>query len=601
MERLTDIREQQVTDPAQRVGATYVDGKGVYVRLWAPKAETASIVWVGGKTSELTRDDHGYFTGLFPDARPGDRYYFLRGNDKIADPASRFQPEDVYGPSEVVALEYGWKNPRWRGVPYEQWVIYELHAGTYSNTHDFQGIIDDLPRLKDLGVTTIELMPVSQFSGARNWGYDGVFPHAVHHSYGGPHKLKELVDACHSHGLAIILDVVYNHIGPEGNVLYGCAPYAHDRYHTPWGDAINFDGDGSDEVRRYFLQTVWQWLVEYQFDGLRLDAVPNIYDSAPITFIEELSRLRDRAEQRTGREIILIAESDMNDPRYLASTDNYGYGMNAHWADDFHHILHVFLTGEKDGWFMDYVPTEHEDSIDMLARVYREGVAFGGRYSPYRNRFHGRPYAGIDKTRLIVQTQNHDQIGNRFLGERLITQIGDDKAKLAIAAVLLSPFTPLLFQGEEYGCTKPFMYFVSHHDHDLIEAVRKGRAAEWHRFTWSGDPPDPAGADTFDHCVLHEKAENAEMLDWYKALIPLSKELRSQDLWSERVKGTDCIALRFGKDTLVMLHFGDNQADIPLPSGNWGIVLQSTPFKHRDVTGKLTMPAFAATVLRKKG
>jgi maltooligosyltrehalose trehalohydrolase len=605
MDKVTETYVRQFTDPARRLGATYEPGKGTHIRVWAPKAKDVTIEWEGKAPAPLKKDGD-YFTGLFPDAHPGDRYRFrLDGGAQLADPASRYQPEDTLGASAVVAQDFNWTDQAWRGVPYSKWVIYELHTGTYSPTHDFDGIRADLPRLKKLGVNAIEIMPVSQFSGARNWGYDGVFPHAVQDSYGGPEKLKALVDACHAHGIAVILDVVYNHLGPEGNVLPQFGPYTQDKYHTPWGEAINFDGRGSDDVRRYFLQSAWQWLTEFHIDGLRLDAVHAIFDTSPVPFLEDLSRMKDAAEKLRGQKLALIAETDANDSRLLKPVDKNGLGMDTHWADDLHHALHATLTGEHDGYYADY------GGLKQLARIYERGVAFEDDYSPFRRRRHGRSYDGIDPKRLVVESQNHDQIGNRLRGDRLIAQAGFEKAKLAAAAILLSPFTPLLFMGEELATDKPFTYFVSHHGHDLIEAVRKGRAAEWKDFAWQETPPDPAGQDTFDSCVLDTKAkrgsEQAAMQAYYKQLIALSKRFRAAGKPSvaldEAAKRITLTYKTRGKTMTAVLSFNE-AASAYDPGRPYICLLRSEDWKKGATapksfngTGPLTMAPFSAAVL----
>ena len=577
-QRITNYIEL-FSDPAQRVGATYVEGEGTYIRLWAPKVKQVRIEWLGKAPVALKAADRGYFTGLFPDAKPGDRYWFHADDRRIADPASRFQPEDTDGPSAVVDQRFAWQSGLDGPAHFDDAVIYEIHPGTYSGTHDFKGIIDDLPRLADLGVTMLEIMPVSQYSGDRNWGYDGVFPHAVQHSYGGPDGLKALVDACHRRGLSIILDVVYNHLGPENNMLYGCAPYAQDKYHTPWGDALNYDGAGSDDVRRYFLQAAWQWLVEFRLDGMRLDAVQTILDTSPVPFLEELARLKGAAEAERGCRLFLSAETDMNDPRLLAEPDHFGFGMDAHWADDLHHCLHVTLTGDNKGYFQDY------GGLEQLARVYRDGVAYAGTYSPYRNRHHGRSYAGIDKRRLIVETQNHDQVGNRIMGDRLTQSLSFDQLKLAAGCVLLSPFTPFIFMGEEFASDAPFTYFVSHKDEKLMDMVRKGRAEEWKDFEWDTEPPDPGAEETFASCVLYDKQNGergAAMFAWYKALIALSKRLRMMgEPEVELDSGAKRVILNYGETAnriSVLLSFG---ADQPTqPQGR--LLLDSHDFKAKE-------------------
>jgi maltooligosyltrehalose trehalohydrolase len=605
MEKIVQAHRRLFTEPGTRIGATYVPSEGTHVRLWAPNAQSAEIEWQGREPVSLNKED-GYHTGFFPDAKSGDRYFFrLDGKTRIADPASRFQPEDTHGPSEVAGMDFAWTDATWRGVPFSQWVIYEIHPGTFSPGHDFDGIIADLPRLKDLGVTTLEILPVSQFSGDRNWGYDGVFPHAVQHSYGGPQKLKALVDACHAHGLAIILDVVLNHIGPEANVLFGCGPYVSDKYKTPWGPALNFDGPESDNVRRYFLQAAWQWLTEYHFDGLRLDAVQMIFDASPLPLLEELSRLTREAETVRGLPLVLTAESDMNDARLIAPVDRNGMGIDAQWADDFHHCLHVLLTDEKGGYYVDY------GGVKQLAHIYRCGVAFEGEYSPYRKRRHGRSYESVELRHLIVETQNHDQTGNRLLGERLISVAGYDKAKLGAACVLLSPFTPLLFMGEELAAEQPFQYFISHHDPVLVDAVRKGRAEEWKDFSWSQEPSDPAAPETFEQCVLRDKkpakgSQAADMQDYYRELIALSKTVRDYGRPAVQLDEEHSrIELMYeGEDRSILVIFSFNAAEHQMTMhGQWRAVLQSSGAIEgkADINeGMIAVPPYSAIVLESR-
>lgn len=541
-------RIRQLTDPAERVGVTYVAGQGCHVRIWAPYAKNMEIAWNGEARTPLTKGGRGYWTGFFPDPKPGDLYYFYRDGEKIPDPASRFQPDDVFGPSRIAAQDYPWTDQDWKGIPFSEWVIYEIHPGTYSKDGNFDGIIKDLPRLKDLGITTLEIMPVSQFSGERNWGYDGVFPHSVQSSYGGPEALKALVNACHGHGLSIILDVVYNHIGPEGNVLFSCGPYAQDKYHTPWGDAINYDGPHSEEVRRYFLQTAWQWLTEFHFDGLRLDAVQMIFDTSPIPFLSEISGLKKIAEQERDIPLILIGETDMNDPRLLQPLEKNGFEFDGHWADDLHHNIHAYMTGEKDGYYCDY------GSVEQFYGIYKNGVAYAGDYSPFRKRIHGKSYEGIDKKKLIVETQNHDQIGNRFLGERLSVLIDFQKLKMSAACVFLSPFTPFMFMGEEFACGQPFFYFVSHHDPALRKVVNESRKNEWKDFASPDHIPDPCDLSTFEECVLDQKdytqdSRHGVMIGYYKKLIEISKLIRKYTLEDVRFNA---------EDSTITLHYGDN-------------------------------------------
>lgn len=568
MKKIIKTRMQQFTNPELRMGANYVEGSGTYFRLWAPKTKKASLIINDERAIPLQPETGGYHTGVVPDAEPGDRYNFLLHDHgrRIPDPASRFQPEDIFGPSEIVDSSYAWTDQDWSGVDFDEWIIYEIHAGTYSSSHDFDGIIKDLPRLKKLGINAIEIMPVCQFPGTRNWGYDGVFAHAVQHSYGGPEKLKQLVNACHREGIAVVLDVVYNHVGPEGNVLPDCGPYFQDNYKLPWGKPINYDAADNDHVRRYFLQAIWQWLTEFHFDGLRFDAVQMIFDNSAEPFLEEVFFLKREAEKQMGRKLVLIAESDANDSRILTRSDRGGF--DAQWADDFHHALHATLTGEQKGYYADY------GGLAQLAHIYRQGVLFQGQYSPYRKRRHGRSYEGIRKNRLIVEVENHDQIGNRLHADRLETNISADKMKLAAAAVLLSPFTPLLFMGQEWGCRTPFHYFINYHDQRLIDSSREGRKQEWKDFGWAGEPRDPEDEKTFYLSVLPDDkqkccADHEDMYRYHKTLIALSKRIRKYtDMKVDFDSEKEVIVLTYaleGEEIRVVLNFSSEAQDQDIP------------------------------------
>ncbi len=618
MEERIKARTRDFTTADLRIGATYVPGKGTYVRIWAPKVEKVEIDWLDRHgPQKLTKEENGYYVGLFPKAGVGSRYYFvIDGKDRIPDPASRYQPEGVFGPSEVVPCDFDWEDEEWPGMPFSEWVIYELHTGTFSRRGTFEGIIEDLPRLKSLGVTTLEIMPVAQFSGKRNWGYDGVFPFAVQNSYGGPKGLKKLVNAAHRQGLAVILDVVYNHLGPEGNVLYRCGHYTQDRYQTPWGQALNFDGPWSDEVRRYFLQTVWQWLTEFHLDGLRLDAIQTIFDTAPVPFLEELTLIQEEAEKVVGRSINIIAETDTNDSRILLPSGQGGIGMDAHWNDDLHHAVHAYLTGEKDGYYLDY------GNLGQIAKIYRNGVCYDGEYSIYHKSRRGRSYEGVDPRRLVVSSQNHDQIGNRMYGRRLSSLVDFEKLKLAAASIFLSPFTPFLFMGEELAVKNPFLYFVDHSDPNLVKAVQEGRKREFQAFAWRGEPPDPAEQETFDKCILDDKTPVAGdlsgvMTEYYRRLIAISKELRNRYLLEadkfdvefdperkrialQRLEGHHCFSVIFSFSDKSEVH-----ELLTTTVTKWKTVLQSNDFQIGQLDfpekslhdGKLTLSPFSATVL----
>ena len=485
------------TQSGRRCGAVRLPDWRVLFRVWAPKAEEAQLVLhdeQGVRTVPMIREGQGYFRHEEPDLEEGVRYGFrLDGGAERPDPCSLYQPEGVHQPSAVIFPDlFPWSDIEWRGIPRRDLVIYELHVGTFTPAGTFEDIIPRLESLKQLGITAIEIMPIAQFPGSRNWGYDGVLPYAVQNSYGGPHGLQKLVDACHDVGLGCILDVVYNHFGPEGNYLNEFGPYFTDRYKTPWGTAVNYDGSGSDAVRDYVLDNVRMWLEEYHLDGLRLDAVHAIYDFGARHILKAIKDVAREVEEKTHRRIHIIAESDLNDPRLMYDPKTGGCGLDAAWADDFHHAVHAYLTGEKDGYYADY--GEHRHIGDVLRTPY----AYAATYSPFRGRKHGAPPEGLEPDRFVVCIQNHDQVGNRATGERLNTLLKNPaKQRLSSSLLLFSPYIPLLFMGEEYGEETPFPFFCSFGDQDLIQAVREGRKREFADFTWNGEVPDPNSPDVF--------------------------------------------------------------------------------------------------------
>ena len=495
--------------------------------VWAPSVTSISLV-VAEDSKEISMDPegNGYFITFLGGARPGTKYfYLLNGNQTRPDPASRFQPEGVNGPSEVIDPGgFKWKDQAWRGMPLEKMILYEIHTGTFTEGGTFEAIIPFLAYLKkDLGVTAIELMPVAQFAGTRNWGYDGAYFYAPQNSYGGPDGLKSLINACHQKGLAVILDVVYNHLGPEGNYLSDYAPYFTDRYQTPWGRAINFDGPESDEVRRFIIDNALYWVTDYHFDGLRIDAVHGIFDFSARHILFDIKEEVQRQAKVLGRHIAVIAESDLDDVRIINPPGKGGYGLDAQWNDDFHHCLHTLLTNERDGYYQDF------GDIGQMVKALREGFVYTGQYSSFRRRRHGNSSNHLPSTKFVVFSQNHDQVGNRTKGDRLSTLVSFEALKLAAGIVLLSPNIPLLFMGEEYGEEAPFQYFVSHSDQELIEAVRRGRRQEFAAFGWKGELPDPQDEATFlrskirlDRC---HSEKNKVFLGFYKTLIRLRKEL----------------------------------------------------------------------------
>jgi maltooligosyltrehalose trehalohydrolase len=508
-------------------GATVLADSSTRFCVWAPAVESAAVVILqdGGTTEHrMQRRDDGVHETVVAAVGPGSDYLLRldQGRDR-PDPVSRFQPASVHGPSRVVdPRAYAWSDAGWAGLETADLILYEIHVGTFSEEGTFEAVAKRLPYLKELGVTAIELMPVAQFPGRRNWGYDGVHLYAPQNSYGGPQGLCRLVDRAHAEGLAVVLDVVYNHLGPEGNYLAEFGPYFTDRYRTPWGSAINFDGPDSDEVRRYFIENALYWVTEFHIDGLRLDAVHAIFDFGAQHILEELAAVVHSQAEALGRRVQVIAESDLNDPRLVRPPERGGYGLDATWSDDFHHAVHAALTAERNGYYEDF------GGVDAVVKAMRDRFVLDGRYSAYRRRRHGAPASDVPRDRFVVFVQNHDQVGNRASGERLSELVAFEQLKLAAALLLLSPYIPLLFMGEEYGEPSPFLYFVDHGDKQLIEAVRRGRRAEFERFAWRGPLPDPAAKETFARSrpdpALAASPPHAELLRLYRELIRIRRE-----------------------------------------------------------------------------
>jgi maltooligosyltrehalose trehalohydrolase len=505
---------------------------GTFVpRVWAPTAARVDLVLDGGETRPLEREVGGWFGG--PSDRPlahGTRYrYAVDGGPPMPDPRAAAQPDGVDGPSAVVDHEkFDWAGDEraWCGpASLVDAVFYELHVGTFTAGGTFAAAIDRLDHLVALGVTHVELLPVATFAGRYGWGYDGVHLYAPHPAYGPPDDLRRLVAACHRRGLGVVLDVVYNHLGPVGNVLHEYGPYFTDRHQTPWGPAVNLDGPGSDEVRRFLIDNALQWLREYRFDGLRLDAVHALLDTTAYQFLEELSDAVRALAVESGRSLVLIAESDRNDPRLVRSSTIGGLGLDAHWCDDVHHVLHAALTGESRGYYRDY-----DGSMHAIADALTHGYVFRGRYSPSRDLSVGRPPIGLRGRNLVVALQNHDQVGNRAGGERLHQLVDLGRVKAAAALVLLGPAIPLLFQGEEWAASSPFPYFADHDDPRLADAVRRGRRAEFAALGWSeADVLDPEARSTFERAKLDweevEREPHASTLSFYRELLALRREV----------------------------------------------------------------------------
>ena len=515
------------------IGANYLGQTHCEFRVWAPLCRQVAIEFLDAppRTVPLSPKPGGYWAALIDGVEPGALYQVvLDGDQRWPDPASRSQPKGVHGPSQVVDPNaYVWGDGlqpasgqrAWQGLALADYILYELHVGTFTPEGTFDAIIPRLPVLKELGITAVELMPVAQFPGDRNWGYDGVYPFAVQSSYGGPEGLKRLVDACHQLGIAVVLDVVYNHFGPEGNYTGNFGPYVTPRYTTPWGPAINFDDAYSDGVRDFVLDNVRQWIVDYHIDGLRLDAIHAIYDFSATHILAEMKAVAEPLAAARGYPCYLMAESDLNDRRTIAPPGQGGQGLDAQWSDDFHHSLHTLLTGESGGYYEDF------GSPEQWVKALQDGFVYDGVYSRHRQRRHGNDARDRPPQQFIVCAQNHDQVGNRMLGERLSTLVDFEALKLAAGAVLLSPYIPLLFMGEEYGETAPFLYFIDHGDADLVAAVREGRKREFAAFQTLGEPPDAASTDTFHRSKLHweQRVEGQHGTLWrfYQTLMQLRR------------------------------------------------------------------------------
>ncbi len=557
-----------------RLGATPFDDNRCRFRVWAPLHERVDVR-VGDRLAPLLRDAAGYHEAIVDDAPPGSRYlYRLTNGLERPDPASRLQPDGVHGPSAVVPVDFAWTDHDWRGLPLRDHVIYELHVGTFTPQGTFDAVIPRLAELAGLGVTALELLPIAQFPGERNWGYDGVYPFAAQESYGGPAGLHRLVDACHRLGLAVILDVVYNHLGPEGNYLAAFAPYFNQHARTEWGPTPNFDAPHCDPVRDYFLQNALYWLRDLHIDGLRLDAVNSIHDNTATHFLEDLSREVDAAFPPGAPQKLLFAETLSNDPRMVRPRAQHGHGLHAQWCDDFHHALHAALTGERDGYYQDYGPLEH------LAKTYRMGYRWTGDFCAYRQRRHGRQPVGVRAEQIIAYAQNHDQVGNRRAGERLSALLPFEALKLAAAALLLAPCTPLLFMGEEYGETAPFPFFTSHGDQDLIDAVRLGRQREFAAFDWQGEPPDPQSEEVYLRAKLNwslrETGRHRVLQELHRELLRLRREhpvLSRRDFADVATtvdEASRWLVLRRrheGQEVAIAMNFSAAETASPLPPG----------------------------------
>ncbi|KGE13048.1 malto-oligosyltrehalose trehalohydrolase [Sphingobacterium deserti] len=553
-----------------------------HINVWAPDAKSVICrVEKRGADIPLAIGKYGYWYAESDALKEGDSYRFQIDGEPYPDPASLAQPEGVHGASQIVDLQYPWRDENYHPPALDKLIIYELHVGTFTASHDFSGVIERIPHLLKLGINAIEIMPVAQFPGDRNWGYDGVFLFAVQHSYGGAKGLQQLVDACHEAGIAVILDVVYNHFGPEGNYLPNFGPYFTEKYSTPWGKAINYDDAYSHGVRDFVLANIRMWFEDFHIDGLRLDAVHAIKDFSPKHILQEVRQLTDDIIAARKKPHYLIVECDLNDRRYLDPLQNNAFAMDAQWIDEFHHALRVAAGEEKKGYYKDF------NGLEDLAKAYEKAYVFDGNYSTHREKFFGTSAAGLSGERFIVFSQNHDQVGNRMLGERSAALYSKSVQRLMAMAVILSPYTPMLFMGEEWGTEKPFQYFVSHGDEELIEAVREGRKAEFADFQSEGTPPDPQATATFNTCVLDwnevEADTQQKMLNYYTKLIKLRRELQAsgsfgrEQLAVEHDKEKDSILLTMGSgknQMLAILNFSAETQSYEV-DGQWKIMLDS--------------------------
>ncbi len=505
------------------------------IRVWAPNAKQVDLC-SGDSRIPMEVRRGGWWSADFT----GTDYAFsLDGKHPLPDPRSPWQPAGVHGPSRIVDHSaFRWADQSWQAGPLSSAIIYELHIGTFTPAGTFESAIEKLDYLKSLGITHVELMPVQEFSGDWGWGYDGVDLFAPHQAYGGPDGLKRFVNACHGRGLAVLLDVVYNHLGPVGNYLAQFGPYFTDNYETPWGLAVNLDAAYSDEVRRFLCDNATMWLRDYHFDGLRLDAIHAIHDSSAIHFLEQLSTEVEQLKSQLGRNLVLIAESDLNDPRIVTPREANGYGMDAQWSDDFHHALHTVLTGERSGYYADF------GRMADVAKSLTNAFVYDGRESCFRKRVHGKKPQGLSAHRFLGYLQNHDQVGNRAKGERSAALMSEGRLKIGAALVLCAPFVPMIFQGEEFASSTPFLYFTNHQDPEIARAVSAGRRNEFAAFGWDpAEVPDPQDREALLRSKLNWAEANGAILDWYRKLIALRRTI--PDLNDGRL---DQVRVRFNEE-----------------------------------------------------
>jgi len=542
--------------------------------IWAPKASTLAVRIHGDSRPMNGPDDRGWWSVEVADAGPGGNYGFLIDEDRkvYPDPRSQWQPNGVHGLSRIYNhTAFAWTDLSFQPLPLANAVIYELHVGTFTPQGTLDSAIEKLEYLRELGVTHVELMPVAAFAGEHGWGYDGVSIYAVHEPYGGPDALKGFVNAAHENGLSVLLDVVYNHFGPVGNYTGKFGPYIVEAHQTPWGGAVNLEKEGASEVRRFFCDDALMWLRDFHIDGLRIDAVHAFVDRSAIHFVEQVAIEVKALAAATRRDLVLIAESNLNDPRFVTPRESNGLGMDAQWSDDFHHALFAVLTGEQQGYYEDF------GSMAQLAKALEQTFVYDGIYSKYRKRMHGRPVRWLSQHRFLGYIQDHDQVGNRAVGDRITHIAGFDRAKIAAAFVMMSPFVPMIFQGEEWGASSPFQYFADH-EPEIAKLVSAGRKKEFEGFGWKPDEiPDPESIETFQRSKLKWEEiwerQHEEMIEWYRKLIALRKKtdcLNNGEAGNTRASYCEEQRwFRFERGSiLVCCNLGGTQREFELPKGN---------------------------------
>jgi len=605
------------------LGINFHENASPTIKVWAPHARSIAIVVERKSDISLMKMQYGFWQAKCPDILPGDRYKLkINNKDSFPDPASLSQPDGVHDSSEAIDLNFirSIRDHNWKGISTRDLIIYELHVGTFTPEGTFSALKEKLSYLKELGINAIKIMPVAAFPGNRNWGYDGVFSFAVQASYGGAVELAKLIKSCHENGIAVILDVVYNHLGPEGNYLNAFGPYFTGKYQTPWGKAINFDDAWCDGVRQYFLENALMWLRDFHIDGLRLDAVHAIKDFGPKHFLRELSENVQLLNQKSGSRHFLIGECDLNDTRFINPISKDGFGLDAQWCDEWHHALHAKITGEKKGYYADFGDLQH------LVKSFNHAYVYNGTYSNLRKKVFGTSTVGQPGEKFVIFTQNHDQTGNRMLGDRLSSMVDFETLKLAAGAMFVSPFIPMLFMGEEYAEDNPFLYFISHGDKHLVEQVRKGRKREFRDFMKDASPPDPFAESTFDQSKLkwdfdqHDK--KSKMLAFYQKCIRLRKTERltqpgnrDQLLARESDKETIILTRKEDKDLLVVImnfseqqfhenisELGNSIPELLLYSAHkeWGgnVSNNTLPFHFNDKTFVATLERKSIAILR---